>query len=138
MSSAIIAVLSSGGKIQVVTNLKLALGFGFLVWLIPFAVAFAIFPIHGSDRILFESIMPVVGVFSVVVFAVLYGRQVKGIVLEELVRLGVLWLAISIAIDLLMFSWGPMKMTLIDYVKDIGFTYLAIPVITAGFGYFKR
>ena len=138
MSSAIIAVLSSGGKIQVVTNLKLALGFGFLVWLIPFAVAFAIFPIHGSDRILFESIMPVVGVFSVVVFAVLYGRQVKGIVLEELVRLGVLWLAISIAIDLLMFSWGPMKMSLIDYFKDIGFTYLAIPIITAGFGYLKR
>ena len=138
MSSAIIAVLSSGGKIQVVTNLKLALGFGFLVWLIPFAVAFAIFPIHGSDRILFESIMPVVGVFSVVVFAVLYGRQVKGIVLEEWVRLGVLWLAISIAIDLLMFSWGPMKMTLIDYFKDIGFTYLAIPVITTGFGYLKK
>jgi len=122
----------------VVTNLKLALAYGFLVWLIPFAVAFAIFPIHGSDRIFFESIMPVVGVFSAVVFAVLYGRQVEGIVLEEWVRLGILWLLISVAVDLLMFSWGPMKMSLIDYFKDIGFTYLAIPIITAGFGYLKR
>ena len=82
--------------------------------------------------------MPVVGVFSVVIFAVLYGKQVKGIVLEEWVRLGILWFAISVAIDLLMFSWGPMKMSLVDYSKDIGFTYLAIPIITAGFGYLKR
>ena len=121
-----------------VTKLKLAFAYGFLVWLIPFALAFAIFPIHESDRIFFESIMPVVGVFSVVIFAVLYGKQVKGIVLEEWVRLGILWFAISVAIDLLMFSWGPMKMSLIDYFKDIGFTYLAIPIITAGFGYLKR
>ena len=121
-----------------VKNLKLALAYGFLVWLIPFAVAFAIFPLHGSDRIFFESIMPVVGVFSVVIFAVLYGKQVKGIVLEEWVRLGILWFAISVAIDLLMFSWGPMKMSLVDYSKDIGFTYLAIPIITAGFGYLKK
>ena len=82
--------------------------------------------------------MPVVGVFSAVVFAVLYGRQVKGIVLEEWVKLGILWLLISVVVDLLMFSWGPMKMTLINYFKDIGFTYLAIPIITAGFGYLKR
>ena len=121
-----------------VKNLKLALAYGFLVWLIPFAVAFAIFPLHGSDRIFFESIMPVAVALASVIFAVLYGKQVKGIVLEEWVRLGILWLLISVAVDLLMFSWGPMKMTLIDYVKDIGFTYLAIPVITAGFGYFKR
>ena len=121
-----------------VTNLKLALAYGFSVWLIPFTVAFAIFPIHGSDRIFFESIMPVVGVFSVVIFAVLYSRQVKGIVLEEWVKLGILWLLISVVVDLLMFSWGPMKMSLIDYFKDIGFNYLAIPIITAGFGYLKR
>jgi len=121
-----------------VTNLKLALAYGFLVWLIPFAVAFAIFPIHASDRIFFESIMPIVVVLAVVIFAVLYGRKVKSIVLEEWVKLGVLWLAVSVAIDLLMFSWGPMKMSLADYFKDIGFTYLMIPIISAGFGYLKK
>ncbi|OHA88843.1 MAG: hypothetical protein A2653_00055 [Candidatus Zambryskibacteria bacterium RIFCSPHIGHO2_01_FULL_43_25] len=120
------------------TNLKLALAYGFLVWLIPFAVAFAIFPIHASDRIFFESIMPIVVVLAVVIFAVLYGRKVKSIVLEEWVKLGVLWLAVSVAIDLLMFSWGPMKMSLADYFKDIGFTYLMIPIISAGFGYLKK
>lgn len=121
-----------------VTNLKLALGFGFLVWLIPFAVAFALFPIHESDRIFFESIMPIAVVLASVIFAVLYGKQTKGVVFEEWVRLGILWFVITVAVDLLMFSWGPMKMPLVNYVKDIGFTYLMIPVITAGFGYLKR
>ena len=121
-----------------VTKLKLAFAYGFLVWLIPFALAFAIFPIHESDRIFFESIMPVAVVLAVVVFAVAYGKQVKGIILAEWIRLGMLWLLISVAIDLLMFSAGPMKMSLVDYVKDIGFTYLMIPIITAGFGYIKK
>lgn len=109
-----------------------------MVWLIPFAVAFAIFPIHGSDRIFFESIMPVVVVLATVIFAVLYGKQVKGVVLEEWVRLGILWVAVSVAVDLLMFSWDQMKMSLVDYFKDIGFTYFMISIITAGFGYLKR
>jgi len=82
--------------------------------------------------------MPIVVVLAVVIFAVLYGRKVKSIVLEEWVKLGVLWLAVSVAIDLLMFSWGPMKMSLADYFKDIGFTYLMIPIISAGFGYLKK
>jgi hypothetical protein len=33
-----------------------------------------------------------------------------------------------------MFSWGPMKMTIIDYLKDIGITYIMIPVISLFMG----
>jgi hypothetical protein len=39
--------------------LKISL-FGFLVWLIPFAVSVAIFSIHETQRPLFESFMPLV------------------------------------------------------------------------------
>jgi len=37
-----------------------------------------------------------------------------------------------------MFTRGPMPMSFINYLKDIGFTYLLIPVITVGFGYVKN
>ena len=36
-----------------------AFGLGFFVWLVPFVVAFLVFPIHDTARPLFESIMAV-------------------------------------------------------------------------------
>jgi len=51
--------------------------------------------------------------------------------------LGVVWLIISIVIDLTMFMQGPMKMGFADYLMDIGLTYFIIPTITIGFGYIK-
>ena len=109
--------------------------FGLAVWAIPFVVAVSIFQIRESDRVLFESIMPVAVVVAVVLFANIYFRNVKTSFFQEGVKLGLVWLAISIAIDLIMFSSGPMKMAFIDYAKDIGITYLVIPTITIGFGY---
>jgi hypothetical protein len=109
--------------------------FGFLVWLIPFVVAFSIFQVRNSDRPLFESIMPVVISVCVVLFSVLYFKKQKGKYLKDGIVIGFVWLAISIAIDLLMFMQGPMKMDFVDYVKDIGITYLMIPIITIGMGY---
>jgi hypothetical protein len=45
-------------------------------------------------------------------------------------------LMLSIIIDLLLFSPpSPMQMSFINYMMDIGITYLIIPVITVGFGY---
>lgn len=109
--------------------------YGFLVWLIPFVIAFLIFPIHESNRILFESIMPVGLTISVVLFANLYFRTVTKKFLQEGFVLGIVWLAINIVIDLLFFMQGPMKMPFSQYVMDIGLTYIMIPVITTGFGY---
>lgn len=114
---------------------KTAIFYGFLVWVIPFVAAFLVFPLRVNERPLFESIMPVVVVAAVTVFAVKYFNRSDGGSFKEGVRIGLLWLAISIAIDLLMFMQGPMKMSLADYTKDIGITYLMIPIIIAGFGY---
>jgi len=106
-----------------------------MVWVLPFVVAMLIFPLRASERPLFESIMPVALTASVVLFASLYFKGVEGKHVKEGAMLGVLWLAISIAIDLAMFMQGPMSMPFVDYVKDIGLTYLVIPAITVGFGY---
>jgi hypothetical protein len=119
-------------------SVKWALLFGFFVWLIPFIVSIAIFPFRTSDRPLFESIMPVVVTLCAVVFSVLYFKKVQNRFIREGIMIGILWLAISIVIDLALFMQGPMKMDFIDYIKDIGLTYLIIPAITIGDGYLLR
>jgi hypothetical protein len=108
--------------------------FGFLIWLIAFVVAVAIFPIRESWRALFESIMPVVVAVATVTLAVRYVRNVRAAFLRECALLGALWFAINVLIDLPLMLTGPMKMTLVDYAADVGLTYLIIPVITIGIG----
>ncbi|MBS3175602.1 hypothetical protein J4440_07005 [Candidatus Woesearchaeota archaeon] len=115
-------------------SIKSALFHGFLVWLIPFIFGFLLFPIHESDRILFESIMPVVVTISAVLFTFLYLKKQKSNYFKEGILLGITWFIINIAIDLLLFMWGPMKMTFLAYMSDIGLTYLIIPIITIGIG----
>lgn len=117
------------------TNLKRATFYGFVIWLIPFLTSFLIYPLRESNRPLFESVMPVLVVLSVVVFAVLYFKKDEETSLAEGFLLGVLWMIMSTAVDLLMFVTGPIQMTFIDYIYDIGITYLLIPITTAGFGY---
>lgn len=117
------------------TSLRKAILYGVGVWLIPFAVAFSIFPLRQSARPLFESIMPVVVAGAVVGFAVPYFSMVGAAFIRESLRLGLLWLLISVAMDApLMLFGGPMRMTVGQYIADIGVTYLMIPVITLGIG----
>jgi ABC-type tungstate transport system substrate-binding protein len=117
------------------TSIRKAIIFGFLVWAIPFAVAFMIFGIRESNRPLFESIMPVVLTGCAVLFSVLYFKKADKTSTTEGLKLGLIWLVISLIIDLGMFMQGPMKMPLVDYIADIGFTYLIIPIITTGCGH---
>ena len=117
-------------------SLKKSILFGFLVWLLPFIVAFLMYPIHQSKRPLFESIMPLVITISVVVFSYLYFKNIDKDVKAEGAKLGIVFLLISLIIDLIMFMPNsPMHMNLLDYINDIGLTYLMIPVITIGMGY---
>jgi hypothetical protein len=112
-----------------------ALLFGFLVWLIPFVVAFAIFPLRESARPLFESIMPVTVTLVVVTFGLVYFKGVTRRFTWEGLSLGLLWMAVSMVIDApLMLLGGPMKMTAGEYLADIGVTYLLMPVVTVGLG----
>jgi len=81
---------------------------------------------------MFETIMPLSLTFFCMIFTYLYFRQLETNYLREAVILGCLWCAISLVIDLIMFSRGPMQMPFLDYMADIGFTYLIFPIITVG------
>ena len=116
-------------------SFKHALLYGFLLWLIPFIVSVLIFPVKTFSPALFESIMPVVLTVCVVLFLNLYFRKLDADFLKEGVVLGVIWFLMSLVLDLLMFMWGPMKMTFANYMMDVGLTYLILPAITIGFGY---
>ena len=116
-------------------SLKTALFFGFLNWLLPFVVAFVIFPLKEAGQPLFETIMPVTLTLCAVFFGCRYFRKVDRRFIAEGLKLGTIWFMVSLLIDLLMFMWGPMKMPFIDYMFDIGFTYLIFPIVTAGYGY---
>ncbi|MFG0329961.1 MAG: hypothetical protein ACF8PN_08695 [Phycisphaerales bacterium] len=113
-----------------------AIGFGALLWLVVFVIAFAAFPLREQARPVFESIMSVAVALATVVFGVIYLRRIERDFVREGVALGAVWLVISIAIDApLMLLGGPMQMTVAEYFGDIGLTYLGIPIITTGLGW---
>ena len=116
-------------------SIKRTILYGFLLWLIPFVVSIPIFPLKKAQSPLFETIMPVTLTLCVVFFSVLYFRKMNKGFLSEAIKLGIIWFVLSIIIDLLIFMWGPMKMSFINYMMDIGFTYLIYPIVTIGFGY---
>lgn len=112
-----------------------AILYGFLLWLIPFIVGFVIYPLRASNRALFETIMPLTLTIGIVFFSILYFRKIDKELLSAGIRLGVIAFTLSILIDLLLFMWGPMKMSFADYMMDIGLTYLIYPIVTIGYGY---
>jgi hypothetical protein len=110
-------------------------GFGFFIWLIPFLISLLILPVRNENRVLFESIMPVVVVFIVVVFSLLYFQKLEKNLVQEGIITGTIWFLISILIDLIMFlPETPWHMSIIDYMMDIGLTYLIILIIPIGSG----
>ncbi len=109
-----------------------AIGLGLLVWLIPFGVAFAAFPLKEGWRSLFESIMPVTVAAVVTPLALLYFRRTGRWNLREGACLGLLWWAMSMAIDLPLMLPPPISYALAEYFADIGLTYLMMPIITLG------
>lgn len=110
--------------------------FGFLMWLVPFAISFLVFPLKTSMRPLFESIMPLILTIVVVTLSYYYMKNLDTNFVREGILIGIVWCIISIAIDLVMFlPVSPMHMSFADYMMDIGLTYVMIPVITIGMGY---
>jgi drug/metabolite transporter (DMT)-like permease len=120
-----------------VNNLKFigkTLLFGFILWVSVFVVSLGLFNIKQTDPIFFETLITI----TLTVFTTLYGyiffKKEKPLFKKSLV-VGIIWLLINIAIDLPMFSFGPMKRPFINYMMDISFTYLVIPIILSIFSY---
>lgn len=80
--------------------------------------------------------MPVALSICVAFFSVSYFKRVNSAFVREGLLTGILWLGISIVIDIPLFLFGgPMKTSISGYVSDIGITYLIIPIITVAQGY---
>src|SRR4051812_15649727 len=91
--------------------------FGVVLWLIPFAVSFVIFPIHDSDRSLFESLITLVGVTGAVVASYLIFRTARHASLRDGLTVGLAWAAISIVLDLPVFLLV-FHMGVLNYAED--------------------
>jgi len=111
------------------------LGLGFLVWLIPFIVSFFVFPTKAFFAPLFETLMAITVAATGVVFTGIGFRGVQSGFIKEGVVLGAIFFAVSVLIDLPLFSYGPMAASFASYMLDVGLTYLIYPVIAIGMGY---
>ncbi|WMW21924.1 hypothetical protein RE476_11190 [Methanolobus mangrovi] len=112
--------------------------FGLIVWLVPFILSFAFVDRQGNftiDETFFKSIMVVTGALVGVVLAVRYFRDVETGYVNEGITLGVIWLVVNLALDLVMVSGGFFQMTVVQYFTDIGMRYLVMPIYTMGMGY---
>lgn len=109
-----------------------SLRYGLLVWLVPFLVAFAAFPLKEHWRSLFESIMPVTLTLVVVFSTVRCLPQTGGLSWKQGLWLGFVWWVVSVMIDLPLMLNPPVSYTVVEYVADVGLTYMMIPVITVG------
>jgi hypothetical protein len=116
-------------------SLKRAFAYGFLVWLLTLMVSMGIFPLKNSWTVLFDSIMPVALALCAVVFATRYFQRCAASSLKEGAWLGAIWVIVNWLLDWPLFSHGPMKMSLVNYMADIGLTYLMLPVITMGIAF---
>ncbi len=111
-------------------SMKMAVLFGFLIWLIPFIVGFIASPVYGTPA--FDTILTLLMVGEGLVFATLYFCNIERITRCEGVRLGALWFVISVIIDLAFYmpAASLRHMSFGAYMLDIGLMYLVFPMIT--------
>jgi hypothetical protein len=112
--------------------------FGFLLWLIVFAAAMAMYPWRVGNRPLFESAIAVVLAAATVLLTTVYFRRTPNVRTRHGLVVGLVWAVMNIAIDLVAFSAGPMRMTPAEYFADIGVAYIMIPVLTSAMAHHRR
>jgi hypothetical protein len=108
--------------------------FAILAWLIPFVASVCLFGLKSSYSPLFDTLMGVVLTASTSLLGVIYLRRTHGDYVATGLRIGVMWAIANWLLDGVIFSSGPMKMSLSQYTSDIGIAYLAIPASTIGLG----
>jgi len=104
-----------------------AIWIGFFSWLIPFVVAFAMYPLKKANAPLFSTLMYLVELVTAGALLHLYFRK-RTVPVREASLVGTLWMAINLILDYPMFAFGPMKMIPLGYYSEIGLVYLTFPV----------
>lgn len=107
------------------------IGFGVVLWLVPFIVGFTMYTPEGTPRYsndLFESVMMIVIVPLTCWLAYRLFAQSAAIPASGLI-VGLIWVAINVALDIPTLVLG-LGMGWSEYGIDVLLSYLAIPAIT--------
>lgn len=109
--------------------------FGFMVWIIPTIVTYI--TSLTSGLYLFDVVSALTIAISVIVFTYLYFKHINSHLIREGIIIGLIWLLISVVLDIILILLGVTKLTLLEYATYVVPLYIIIPVVTVGFGLYK-
>lgn len=110
------------------------IGYGLLVWVVPFVAAIPLLGLMETDPIAFKTIMIIIGAIIGAICVVLYFNKVEKDFLKEGITLGLVWVAVNWLLDFV--ALLPMsKMPYGQYFMEIGLRYLVMLALTIPVGY---
>jgi uncharacterized membrane protein YpjA len=113
------------------------LGYGLIVWMVPYATSLTLLPMIQRDPIFFGTIMIVEGSILGAVLAVAYFQHIEHPDAHEGFAVGTVWMIESWLLDFV--GVVPFTQTTIArYFMEIGLRYVPMIAITAAIGYAWR
>jgi uncharacterized membrane protein YpjA len=110
------------------------IGFGVVLWAVPYVTAIPLLPLMQSDLIFFKTIMIVEGSLLGGLLTAIYLTKVQANYLREGLLLAAIWITLNWLLDfaaLLPFT----HQTVPRYFMEIGLRYLAVAATTVAVGY---
>jgi hypothetical protein len=111
------------------------IGLGFIIWLIPTLATLLVSYLEVLNY--YDIVSSVSIAVTVIALTYLYFGDINENYLKEGIICGVVWLLISIILDIVLIFLGINKVTLMQYLTDITPIYIVIPVITIGLGLYR-
>ena len=109
-------------------------GYGGVLWLIPFASAFPLLGLSQADPAFFKTIMIVLGGVIGGILAAHYFLATKRAYLKEGILLASTWIAINWLLDIVVL-YPLTGQTIPRYFQEIGLRYVTIVAPTVALGY---
>ena len=111
--------------------------YGFIIWLILFAVGFVVFPLHETNLVFFKTIMIVCSSLVGMWALYLYFNKIKGNYVAEGIQVGLIWFIVNILLDLVVLV-GMFHTPAGEYFLNTGLRYLMIPIISTFLGFILK
>ena len=112
------------------------INYGVLVWLIPSLITVTLASFVAMN--VFEIISAVAIAVTVIVFSYLYFRGITENFIKEGILIGIIWLIISIILDLILVAVGISQLNLTSYAMYVAPLYIIIPAVTIGLGVYMK
>lgn len=113
---------------------------GLLIWAVPFGLGMVIFPVVPPVSALFDTIMVVTLAGTTAIASVIHVSRLKEASLDDGLRAGSIWMLVSLLCDAPFFILGPemTRMDPVDYMADVGLSYIMIPLIAGAVAAVRR